>query len=151
MKFSNTSNISMNAFFVILKLFYLHIRYNTRKSFSGYLEFISVTKSTRPSIVRNAMEDMEESVAETSAQLLHVLRGFYTALQCSELWNVGLPYSITGIMKDNHFVLCLKPFLINTLTTSNSLYSQTERQGWRQPFILITHCPICIAKFMGKR
>ncbi len=47
------------------------------------------------------MEDMEESVAEISAQLFHVLRGFYTAGQYCELWNVGLPESITGIIKDD--------------------------------------------------
>ena len=63
-----------------------------------------MTKATRPSIVRNAMEDMEESVAETSTQLFHVLRGFYTAGQYCELWNVGPPSSITGIIKDDHFV-----------------------------------------------
>ena len=50
------------------------------------------------------MEDMEESVAETSTQLFHVLRGFYTAGQYCELWNVGPPSSITGIIKDDHFV-----------------------------------------------
>ena len=36
------------------------------------------------------MEDMEESEAEVSPQLFHVLRGFYAAMQCFELWNVGL-------------------------------------------------------------
>jgi len=46
---------------------------------------------------------MEESVAEISAQLFHVLRGFYTAGQYCELWNVGLPESITGIIKDDQF------------------------------------------------
>ena len=79
------------------------IRNNTRKSFRDCLKFISLTKVTRPSIVRNAMEDMEESVAEISAQLFHVLRGFYTAGQYCELWNVGLPESITGIIKDDQF------------------------------------------------
>jgi NAD(P)H-flavin reductase len=37
------------------------------------------------------MEDMEESVAEISIQLFHVLRGFYAAGQYFELWNVGQP------------------------------------------------------------
>ena len=36
------------------------------------------------------MENLEESEAETSYQLFHVLRGVYTAPQCFELWNVGL-------------------------------------------------------------
>jgi hypothetical protein len=49
------------------------------------------------------MADMEESGSETSTQLFHVLRGFYTAGQYCELWNVGLPESITGIIKDGNF------------------------------------------------
>jgi hypothetical protein len=51
------------------------------------------------------MEDMQETLAELSAQLFHVLRGFYTAGQYCELWNVGLPESITGIIKDDQTIL----------------------------------------------